>query len=310
MNEWEQMCERQRKQQRDFGLDPETMDEVSKIDLAKDLALGLVEEAGELAQDASRYKRHLLEQPFDRNNIIDECADVMKYLISLAQLHSITNHELFDGFMRKSEVMDDRERARRLKLEVNTRLIISDLDGCIADLSSFQGRLASLQDGRPISSEVVGELERLKTEFYRGGGFRDVPPIAGAREALDQLRDDGWKIVIITARPTWQYKTLYADTIQWLKDHRIQFDLILFSKDKAEAIYDHIFPARPTYFIEDRSKHVLELVEIGVPVLMLDYPWNQNIQESSLMTRVKDWSAIMDIIASEQGRASEKGATA
>lgn len=297
-DKWHQMWERQAEAQKFFNLDPSAMDGIAKARAAKDLALGLYEECGELVKDITHFKAHILKAPtVERVNIADEAADVIKYALSLVQLYGVTSEEAFEAFMRKSDVVEDRARGQRTELEVRTKLIISDLDNVIADLRPWQKKLGESQGGAPMNDRTVQLLESLKEDFYRGGGFRDLPAIEGAAEGMRALKALGYTIVLVTARPQWQYKRLYADTMYWLQQHGIVYDNILFNKDKAEAIYEHIFPARPKFFIEDRDKHALEVAGIGVPVLLMDYPYNQGVAETDLITRVSDWSAIIEEVS-------------
>jgi len=292
---WNRMWERQRKQQESFNLDPKAMSAVDKARTAKDLALGLYEEAGELTRDVTHFKAHILKATtIERVNVADEAADVLKYLVAICQLYGVTDTDLYEAFMRKSAVVEDRARGERLELERNTRVVLCDLDNCIADLSDWQNKLNKAQGGAPMNNETVTLLETLKEDFYRNGGFTKLPAIKGASEGTKELRRLGYKIVIITARPYWQYKRLYADTLQWLKENEIAYDLILFNKDKAEAIYEHILPARPAFFIEDREKHAVEVAGIGVPVLLLDWDYNRNMKPHPLISRVEGWGAILE----------------
>lgn len=295
---WAKLWERQAETQRFFNLDPMAMDGIGKARAAKDLALGLYEETGELARDATRFKAHILkDKPVERVNIADEMADVVKYAIAIAQLYGVTADEAFEAFMRKSDVVEDRARGQRTELEVDTKLIVCDLDNVICDLRSWQSKLNDSRGGAPMNDRTVKLLESLKEDFYRGGGFREMPAIEGAREGMKAIKDMGYTVILVTARPQWQYKRLYADTMGWLKAHGIEYDNIIFEKDKAEAIYEHIFPARPKFFIEDRDKHALEVANIGVPVLLLDYDYNRHIEETPLIRRVVDWTAIVEAIS-------------
>lgn len=290
---FEEMWEIQRAQQEALNLDPRSMTPLDKLRVAKDYALGLQEEVSELARDATHYKAHVLKIPkAERGNIADEAADVFKYLVSICQLHGVRSDDLFDAFKRKTDVVADRARGYKLELERNTKLVITDLDGCVADLSGWQRQLDTAGGNGPMSDGKLRLLESLKEDFYRGGGFRDLPPIPGARETLRKMRAAGYSVAVITARPYWQYKRLYSDTIEWLKRHDIEYDLILFNKDKAEAIYEHIHPAQPLFFIEDRAKHCLELANIGVKVLHLSGGKAGGIEPHPLIHPVKDWAEI------------------
>jgi len=299
----EAIWEIQAEQQRALGLNPEDMGRLERDKNAKEFALGLYEEVGELIRTVTHFKAHILKtQSAPRNHIIEEVVDVMKMLISLAQLFNVTPEELYEGFLSKTEVVKNRAEGQKLELEKDTKLIISDLDGCIADISGFTDELSAMKGNEPINDQLVGKLEGLKEKFYRQGGFRDVALIPGSKEALDAMRKAGYKIVIITARPYWQYKRIYADTLHWLQKHDIPFDLILYNKDKAEATYEHIFPAKPEFFIEDRDKHALEMANIGVKVLLLDTPINRNLPEHPLIRRVKDWSEIVSTLEKCKGK--------
>jgi predicted urease superfamily metal-dependent hydrolase len=145
-----------------------------------------------------------------------------------------------------------------------------------------------------MNDRTVAMLESLKEDFYRGGGFIDIPAIEGAAEAIKKIRAAGYTFIIITARPKWQYKRVHGDTIEWLKKHGIEYDDIIFNKDKAEAIYERILPARPLFFIEDRAKHCLELANIGVKVLYLTRSYNENdIHPHPLIHRISAWDEVI-----------------
>jgi NTP pyrophosphatase (non-canonical NTP hydrolase) len=293
------MWEKQSEQQQSFGMSPSNVSPNQRSKIIRDLLLGLYEEAHELSS-AVQYKKHILRAgQVDKINVVEEIVDVFKYTICIAQMFNITPEEVIEEFAQKTQVIADRASGVKLELEGHTKLIITDLDGCVCDLSSWTQELDKHRTDGPITQGMVNVLEKLKTDFYRGGGFRDMPIVLGAKDALYSIRASGYKLAIITARPHWQYKRLYADTIFWLKKHGIEYDLILFNKDKSEAIYEYIFPARPTYFIEDRAKHCLELVNIGVPVLWLGGDASE-IGVHPLIRRVGDWKEITKVVMETQ----------
>lgn len=49
-------------------------------------------------------------------------------------------------------------------------------------------------------------------EFYRSSRFINAPPVPGAAEALQALRDVGYRLVIVTARS----KSRSEQTEEWL----------------------------------------------------------------------------------------------
>lgn len=290
----EEIWDLQSQQQIRLNLDPRALAPLDRARVMKDFALGLYEEVKALVDTTTHYKAHVLRAPkIERANVADQAASLMKYLVAVCQLHGVSPAELFDAYKRKTAVVDDRARGQRIELERGTKLVITDLDGCVADLSGWQKQLAAQRGTAPMNDKTVQMLESLKEDFYRGGGFTELPPVEGAREALRHIRAAGYSIAIITARPQWQYQRLYADTIHWLKKHDIAYDLILFNKDKGEAVYEHIFPARPLFFVEDREKHCLELANIGVKVMHLA-SGDRNITPHPLIQPVNGWSDIIE----------------
>jgi NTP pyrophosphatase (non-canonical NTP hydrolase) len=289
VDRWERIFRLQADQQKSFGLSPQELSPVERSEAANHLCLGLYEEAAELARIAVRFKRHLLRAPaIDRSEIAEEGADVVKYVVAIAQLHGIDAEELFSAFLRKTDVVKDKAEGERIELTRDTKIILVDLDGCVADLGPLEARLKGL---------TIVEQEGIKKDFRRGGGFRDLPMVEGAQDGLAELRRMGYQIAFITARPYRHHKRLYADTVEWLKKNRIEYELLLFRRDKAEALVDHIFPARPVCFVEDREKHALEIIDTGTHVLLLDVgARNQNpsIVDGPLITRVWRWEGIIN----------------
>jgi uncharacterized HAD superfamily protein len=142
----------------------------------------------------------------------------------------------------------------------------------------------------------VAAEEAFKDKWYRDGSFMECPHIEGAPEALHAIRASGYKIVFITARPQWQYKRLQGDTLQWLDKHNVPHDLLLFNKDKCEALYEHVQPAWPVAFIEDHERNARALSGIGVNVLLYDQPHNQTLSALDGVTRVKNWADVLRML--------------
>jgi phosphoglycolate phosphatase-like HAD superfamily hydrolase len=291
---WEQIWERQRRQQIELNEDPEVMTEVERAAAAKDLLLGLHEEANALSRTAANYKAHVLRAtPVDRSNVLEDAVDVLKYAIAIAQLYGITADEAWEQFMVKSDVVAKKAVGERSKMESHTKVFITDMDGCVADLSELDEACAKVK-GTP--EQRLMESEMIKFNFRASGGFADLPPIKGAPEALREIKNMGYSIVVITARPHHRHKRLYADTLNWMKKHDAPADLILFERDKAEAICEYVYPAKPLCFVEDRAKHAMEIAAIGVPVLLLGDESNKDTPKDKLIQRVANWADIVEQI--------------
>ena len=289
------MWEAQANQQRDLGMDPRHMNEVDRRIASGDLALGLHEEVSELQRLTANYKRHLLEATgADPGNVADEVADILKLVFALAQLHGLEPGDVSEAFHRKTNVVRARADGARQSLKSNTKVLCVDLDDVVCDLSPWTEELGRLRGDAPGNARTLQMMESWKDDWYKSGRFGDLDPIDGAAEALTSMTERGWKIVVITARPQWQYKRLYADTLEWLQRHTIPHDLILFNKDKLEAIYEHIAPAWPAAFVEDHERNARHLSAAGVPVLLFDRPHNRHIEDGPCLERVHTWQEITE----------------
>jgi hypothetical protein len=174
------------------------------------------------------------------------------------------------------------------------------LDDVVCDLSTWADELSHLRGAAPMNSRTLELVESFKDDFYTQGRFAELPPVPGAAAALRALKAAGETIVIVTARPAWQYSRLYADTLSWLERYSVPHDLILFNKDKAEAIHKDLSPAWPRAFIEDHPRNALSLAAIGINVLLFDRPNNQDVRETALIKRVVGWNGVMEALKQRQ----------
>jgi len=288
------MWEIQKQQQADLGLDPRYMNGVNKRVAAGELIQGLYEELSELQRYASTYKRHILSvEGVNKGNVTEEIVDVLKLLISVAQLHGISPVDLVSAFERKTRVIAAKAEGQRVELCVNTKVLCVDMDDVIADLSPWVKEQQELRGDAPMNAKTMQLVEAWKGDWYRLGRFLELRPIEGASTALGVVKSWGWKVIIITARPQWQYKRIYADTLEWLRAHEVPHDLILFNKDKVEAIYDHISPAWPVAFVEDQERNAVQLSAAGVKVLLFDTERNQDFVLPNGVQRVANWTEVL-----------------
>lgn len=289
----------QASQQSALGLDPEALSAVERRALTSDLLLLLHEESGEAGRVLGSYKRHILVHPeIHREALAEELADVVKTVFALGQLHGVLMEDFVDAFKRKTAVVTQKHAAFRLELGQSTKLLCTDLDDVVCDLAPWREELVGRCDADPDATpgERLAASESMKAQFYVHGRFQEMAPVVGAPEALARLKALGWTIVIITARPQWQHKRLYADTLSWLDKHRIAHDLVLFNKDKVEALYEHVVPAWPVAFVEDHERNARALADVGVKVLLYDQPHNQNVAEGDSIRRVRSWAEILEYL--------------
>lgn len=288
----------QAEHQRALGLDPLEMTEPQRRTALTEMLAQTHEEVTELGRLTPTYKRHILRSPrVNPQDAAEAVADALKCLVTWAQLMNLGDEEVMEAFRRKTLVMARRMEGERLQMEQQTRLLCVDLDDVVVDITEFRRILDGIKGGTYASvAEQHRVEEAFKDGWYREGKFMACPSIEGAPEALRALRAAGILIALITARPQWQYKRIQADTVTWLMDHQCPHDLLLFNKDKCEAIHDHIQPAWPMFFVEDHDRNARALSAIGVSVLLFDQPHNRNMAALPNVRRVFSWTEILNIV--------------
>lgn len=291
----DEMWRLQAEHQKALGLEPSEMPEATRRAACTEIVLQAHEEVTELGRVVPTYKRHVLDMPaVNPMDAAEEAADVMKCVITWAQLHGLTAEDVMVAFRRKTAVMRHRAESLSVEMARGMKLLCVDLDDVQCDISEWRAGVALARRGCSTGAEVQAAEEAFKDRWIAEGRFMDCPPIKGAPEALRRIKRAGFTIATVTARPQWQHKRLHADTVQWQAKHGIPCDLLLFNKDKCEALYNHIQPAWPVAFVEDHTRNAIALSGIGVRVLLFDQPHNRSMFSSPLVTRVFDWTDVLD----------------
>jgi phosphoglycolate phosphatase-like HAD superfamily hydrolase len=299
---FEEVWNMQAKQQDELGLSTSELNEPRFHAEMNALFVLLGEEAGDLARVVGTHKHHLLEaRRFQRHDIPEAVADVLKTVLAISIMAGLSCEEVVQAIREKTAAISMKAQARSSFLSERSKVACFDLDDVVFDLSRLYERLGvGVDTTEPNDPKAARLVEALKNEFYASDGFRHIEPIEGAVETLQELRERGWKLVYVTARPQWQYKRLLLDTLHSLKKHNIPHDLLLFSRNKVEAICEHLAPAWPRFFVEDHERNALELARAGVNVLLFDTPWNQNVKTcahgSGSIARVMNWKNIQDVV--------------
>ena len=292
----------------------DTMNDEDRQKATKEIVLHLIDECCELLRE-TKWKMHRQENiNVSRNNIKEELVDIFKYWNTIMQIWNISPEEFLDDFNRKSLVVEQRfHQEKELKLINNENVIAVDIDGVLADYPKSFIKFIEKNTGKNLShiknvdynlydllSDEIGydTIRKLKHQYRETGEKRFIGVVEGAKEGMLKLKEFGFTIVLLSARPYKQYPRIFSDTIEWLKSNGFVYDAILWDEKKEEKIIQE-FP-KMKFIIEDNISCVNRVSREGYKSFLLDCTYNQGTTEKNVI-RVKDWKEIIEILGSENG---------
>ncbi len=131
------------------------------------------------------------------------------------------------------------------------------------------------------------------TDFYTHPAHREIPPMIGAIEGINTLKENH-KLFIVTARPeTTEENTLhlinkyFPNTFQ-----EIHFTNHFYGSTIRRMKSELCKKLGIEIFIDDSLNNANDIAEFGIPVLLFDAPWNQG-ELKHPTTRVYSWPEIV-----------------
>jgi uncharacterized HAD superfamily protein len=198
----------------------------------------------------------------------------------------------------------------REKEEAVRRLTVGvDLDGVCYRFIDALRMWIHLDEGVPLSRLPVPlpdgcsaswpcEQWGLSTDDFRRAWAKGVEagflfkwglPEEGCREGLGALRDDGHRVVVVTARAVPGVEDLAEGlTRDWLRRHALHYDELLVNADKCCV--------RTDVFVEDNPGNYDALEGAGSRPYLFDQPWNR---DGSDRRRVRDWPEFVGAVRRE-----------
>ena len=124
-----------------------------------------------------------------------------------------------------------------------------------------------------------------------------MAPIAEGINAVSQWAHAGFKIAVVTGRPPKSHEA----SVDWLGRHRVPYDSFTmvdkyarFAIENTIAISLEELAARQFCWAVEDSLPMAEYLagEMGVPVALVDRPWNRTQATHGRVNRYLDWQAI------------------
>ena len=139
--------------------------------------------------------------------------------------------------------------------------------------------------------------EQEATEFwnkYYGEILRELNIKKFAAEAINNLRKQGHKIYLITARWDMPNDNVKEITRNWLSDNKVEYDeLIINASDKLKIVQEKNIDI----FIDDSFKNCKNIVDnTNIKVYMMTSRVNSDFNDEKIK-RVFSWPEIYDLIS-------------
>lgn len=114
-----------------------------------------------------------------------------------------------------------------------------------------------------------------------------TPPKKGAKEALEELRRRGHRIIIVTHRNNRLYKDCYKTTEEELHNCGFQYDDLICTDEKGPACQN----AGIGLLIDDTVSNCDEVSSLGIPVIL--FTSRANSSSNAGYKRVSCWDEIL-----------------
>ena len=142
-------------------------------------------------------------------------------------------------------------------------------------------------------TEMMGWEKDMKGKFFadRLEYIMDNAPIKeGAREVINRLHDNGWKVLIISFRKDKYLSNPFKLTKDWLDRNDIHYDKIFVNTGTKT---DECIENNVTLFVDDKESHCEDVSSAGIDVLLFTNAYNH---DEKRFKRVDNWYQIEDYI--------------
>ena len=137
--------------------------------------------------------------------------------------------------------------------------------------------------------------ENIKEFFskYLKSIYEEAEIKENAKERINKLKDDGNKIIIITARDTKSLKEVHEVCKDWLINNKINVDkIVVDGEDKAQKCLEN----KIDIFIDDNICNCENVYNnLKIPVLLMNSRYNKDYQNPKIK-RVYNWNEIYNEI--------------
>lgn len=181
-----------------------------------------------------------------------------------------------------------------------------DIDDTLVDLAKscvkfLNDKLGKNFTKKDLDGKFIQNLYEISDEEYfnyldeheRDGHLANLEPLEGAVEGIKKLLENH-KLKLVTARPEKTKKS----TLENISKHfdGLDEDIIFLNMRKNKIDKGETCIAEDIeVIVEDNARNCLDCAEKGVRSILIDQPWNQNIEHEKI-TRVYSWAEVLEKI--------------
>lgn len=280
------------KRQRAFSnlfFDSDQFNDDKREEMTKSFALALHGEVSALVSSINFKDHHANRKTPDREKILYESIDALRYLLAIMNTWGYTPDEIDDAFNDKDTFLHMRHKSETAKWDGRPVLIV-DVDDVIAHFRKDYFKwleetylIVIPQDypeyyaSTPLKEKGINPEATFK-DFISDRKLREIEPINDTIEVLGHAQKMGYWIQLLTARPDQNLICLY-DTYHWINQMNIPFDGLAFSGEKYRWVVQSPFYGHVAACIDDSPKHAAEYATHGLLVLSPELSYNTSLKD-------------------------------
>lgn len=271
--------------QEKYGQDINDFTREDRVKWSKEYILSCSKELYEMLDELNWKTHRFLNKEDSMDNFAEEGVDAFKFLLNLFIINGFSADDFYTKFLEKSVVVDIRyEQEKQLQEAINSgrKFVVVDIDGVLNDYPKNVVRYFKYlgYDYESIEEFKVNDLKeynKIKHKFRTSGEERNCKLSDEGLDFINSCKENGYGIILLTARPYHKITRLFFDTIYWLKDVNIDYDFLFFSKDKEDYLINNFNSELVHCVVDDQIDNVNKLSRTFNTYLLP----NENLYEQS-----------------------------
>lgn len=197
-----------------------------------------------------------------------------------------------------------------MRLHPLAPVIALDIDGTLADyhnhfmwFATLYLQEAVMADWRPEFegefSDALGLEKRtyrdIKLAYRQGGMKRSIPAFPGAKQLVEDIRNEGVQVWIATTRPWMRLDNIDPDTQFWIDRNLGRIDGLIYGEDKYADLLDIVGRERILGVVDDLPENIERAHDLELDVCLRHGPHNAWWRHSPDKPRVREAASCADI---------------